>query len=77
MNPMAWNIAVLLLPPFVLAFLSHQAGERIRYSKFLPGRALGWSLMGIGWLGYSLLTFLTLINVVVPLAAWAWTTQIK
>ena len=38
-NPMAWNIAAVLLPSFVLAFLSHQAGEKIRCYKFLPGRA--------------------------------------
>ena len=76
MNPMAWNIAAVLLPPFVLAFLSHQAGERIRCFKFLPGRALGLSLME-GWLGCSLLTFLALINVVIPLTAWAWTTVVK
>jgi hypothetical protein len=74
---MAWNIAAVLLPPFVLAFLSHQAGERIRCSKFLPGRALGLSLIGIGWLGYSLLTFLALTNVFIPLTAWAWTTVVE
>src|SRR5262249_53640482 len=42
-----------------LAFLSHQAGENIRYSKFAPPRAVGFSLIAIGWLGYSLLASLT------------------
>jgi len=74
---MAWNIVRVFLPLILLAFLSHQAGEKIRYSKFSPGRALGLSLVGIGWLGYSLLTFLMLINVVAPLAAWAWTIFVK
>ena len=44
---MAWNIANFLLPPIILAFLSHQAGEKIRYSNFSPVRALGF------WLGWK------------------------
>jgi hypothetical protein len=40
-----------------------QASEKIRYSKFFPGRTVGLSLVGIGWLGYSLLAFLALIMV--------------
>ena len=58
-------------------FLSHQAGEKIRYSKFAPGRAVGLSLVVIGWLGYSLLAFFILINFAVPLAEWAWTAFVK
>jgi hypothetical protein len=69
----AWKIAEILLPLTLLAFLSHQAGEKIRYSPFAPGRAVGLCLIGIGWLGYSLLAFFILINFVAPLAAWIWT----
>jgi hypothetical protein len=69
MDSVAWNIAEVLLPLTLLAFLSHQAGEKIRYSKFAPGRALGLSLLGISWLGYSLLALFILINFVAPLAA--------
>ena len=58
-------------------FLSHQAGEKIRYSKFAPGRAVGLSFIVIGWLGYSLLAFFIFINFVAPLAAWAWAAFIK
>ena len=76
MDPMAWNIVVLLLPPFNWHFLAIKLAKDIRYPSFCWVR-LGWSLIGIGWLGYSLLTFLTLINVVVPLAAWAWTTHLS
>ena len=77
MDSITWNIAAVLLPLILLAFLCHQAGEKIRYSKFLPNRTLGLSLVGIGWLGYSLLAFLMLINVVAPVAAWAWFTFVK
>lgn len=73
MYSVAWKIGEVLLPLTLLAFLSHQAGEKIRYSKFAPGRAVGLSLIGIGWLGYSLLAFFILINFVAPLAAWTWT----
>lgn len=77
MDPLAWNIAAVLLPLVLLAFLSHRAGEKIRYSKLLPARTVGLSLVGIGWLGCGLLAFLVLINVVAPLAAWAWSTFVK
>ena len=77
MDSIIWNIAAVLSPLILLTFLCHQAGEEIRYSKFLPWQTVGLSLVGIGWLGYSLLTFLMLINVVAPLAAWAWTTFVK
>jgi len=70
---LAWKITEILLPLSLVALLSHQAGEKIRSSKFAPGRALGLSLIGIGWLGYSLITFLVLINLVAPLIAWIWT----
>ena len=73
MSSVAWKIAEILLPLTLLAFLSHQAGEKIRNSKFPPGRAVGLSLIGIGWLGYSLLAFLILIDFLGPLTAWAWT----
>jgi hypothetical protein len=61
----------------LLTFLCHQAGEKIRYSKFLPWRTVGLSLVGIGWLGYSLLAFLALIDIVAPLSAWAWSTFVR
>jgi hypothetical protein len=73
---MAWNIAKILLPLIILAFLSRLAGERIRCSNFSPVRALGSSLLGIGWLGYSLLAFIILINFVAPMVAWSWITFI-
>jgi hypothetical protein len=71
---MAWNIAKVLLPLIILAFLSHQAGEKIRCSNFSPVRALGLSLLGIGWLGCSLLAFIILIIFVAPMVAWPWIT---
>lgn len=74
---MAWNIVRVFLPLILLAFLSHQAGEKIRYSKFAPGRAVGLSLIAIGSLGYSLLAFFIFMNFLVPLAAWAWTAFVK
>jgi hypothetical protein len=37
----------------------------------------GLSLVGIGWLGYSLLAFLALIDIVAPLSAWAWSTFVR
>jgi hypothetical protein len=77
MDSVAWNIAEFLLPLTLLAFLSHQAGEKIRYSKFAPGRAVGLSLIAIGSLGYSLLAFFIFMNFLVPLAAWAWTAFVK
>ena len=43
---MAWNIVRVFLPLILLAFLSHQAGEKIRYSKFSPGRAFGFVARG-------------------------------
>jgi hypothetical protein len=72
-----WNIAAILSPLILLAFLCHQAGEKIRYSKFLPWRTVGLSLVAIGWLGYSLLAFLALANIVAPLTAWAWSTFVQ
>ena len=74
---MIWNIAAVLSPLILLTVLCHQAGEKIRYSKFLPWRTVGLSLVGIGWLGYSLLAFFILINFVVPLDAWAWIAFVK
>src|SRR5262245_30686113 len=44
-NSAAWKIAEILLPLTLLAFLSYQAGEKTRYSKFAPGRAVGLSLI--------------------------------
>ena len=38
---------------------------------------VGLSLVGIGWLGYSLLAFLALIDIVAPLSAWAWSTFVR
>jgi hypothetical protein len=77
MDSIIWNIAAVLSPLILLTVLCHQAGEKIRYSKFLPWRAVGLSLVGIGWLGYSLLAFLALIDIVAPLSAWTWSTFIK
>ena len=77
MDSVAWNIAAGLWPLILLAFLCHQAGEKIRYSNFLFGRTMGLSLAGIGWLAYALLAFFILINFVAPVAAWAWTTYVK
>ena len=71
------NIAAVLSPLIRLTFLCQQAGEKIRYSKFLPWRTVGLSLVGIGWLGYSLLAFLALIGIVAPLSAWAWSTFVR
>jgi len=64
---MAWNIANFLLPLIILAFLSHQAGEKIRYSPHSPIRAVGFLLVGIGWLCFSLIAFLILDDLVFPL----------
>jgi hypothetical protein len=75
MDSIIWNIAAVLSPLILLTFLCHQAGEKIRYSKFLPWRTVGLSLVGIGWLGYSLLAFVALIDIVAPLSAWAWSTD--
>ena len=77
MDSIAWNIAAGLLPLILLAFLCHQAGEKIRYSSFLVGRTVGLSLVGIGWLAYALLAFFILINFVAPIGAWAWTTYVN
>jgi len=74
MDFIAWNIAEILLPLTLLAFLSHQAGVKNRYSNLLAVRAVGSLLLGIGWLGYSLLAFLILIDLIAPLVAWSWTT---
>jgi hypothetical protein len=73
----AWKIAEILLPLTLMAFLTYQAGEKIRYSKFAPGRVVGLCLIGIGWLGYSLLAFFIFINFVAPLAAWLWTVSMQ
>ena len=72
MDPIFLSIAGVFLPLLLLAFLCHQAGEKIRYSKFLPNRTVGLSLVGLGWLCYSLLAFFMTTNFVAPLAAWAW-----
>jgi hypothetical protein len=40
-------------------------------------RTVGLSLVGIGWLGYSLLAFLGLIDIAAPLSAWAWSTFVR
>jgi len=72
MDSIVWNIAAFLSPLVLVAFLCRQAGEKIRYSEFLLGRTVGLLLVGIGWLGYSMLTTLALTNIVAPLAAWAW-----
>ena len=77
MDSVAWNIAAGLLPLTLLAFLCHQAGEKIRYSNFLFGRTVGLSLVGIGWLTYALLAFFILVNFVGPIGAWAWTTCVE
>jgi hypothetical protein len=71
-DPIIWAIAAVFSPLLLLTFLSHQAGEKIRHSKSLWVRAVGLSLVGAGWLGYSLLAFLIVINFVTPLAAWTW-----
>ena len=77
MDSIIWNIAAVLSPLILLTFLCHQGGEKIRNSKFLPWRTVGLSLVGIGWLGYSLLAFLALIDIVAPLSAWAWSTFVR
>jgi hypothetical protein len=84
MDSIIWNIAAVLSPLILLTFFCHQGGEKIRKSKFLPWRTVGlpWrtvglSLVGIGWLGYSLLAFLALIDIVAPLSAWAWSTFVR
>jgi hypothetical protein len=77
MDSIIWNIAAVLSPLILLTFFCHQGGEKIRKSKFLPWRTVGLSLVGIGWLGYSLLAFLALIDIVAPLSAWAWSTFVR
>jgi hypothetical protein len=49
MDSIIWNIAAFLSPLILLTFLCHQAGEKIRYSKFLPWRTVGLSLVAIVW----------------------------
>ena len=71
---MAWNIAKVLLPLIILTFLSHQAGEKNRHSNLSPVRAVGFLLLGIGSLGYSLLAFLVVIYLIGPLVAWSVST---
>ena len=77
MDSIIWNIAAVLSPLILLTFFCHQGREKIRKSKFLPWRTVGLSLGGIGWLGYSLLAFLALIDIVAPLSAWAWSTFVR
>ena len=49
------------------AVLCYQAGEKIRYSPHSLVRAVGFLLVGIGWLCFGLIAFLILDDLMFPL----------
>jgi hypothetical protein len=77
MDSIVWNIAAFLSPPqFSGLSLSSSWGEN-SLLQVLPGRTAGLLLVGMGWLGYSMMATVSLTNIVAPVAAWAWCLFVK
>lgn len=64
---MDWAFAISVLAVILGTVLCYQAGEKIRYSPHFAIRAVGFLLVGIGWLYFSLIAFLILDDLVLPL----------